>query len=210
MFIRRRYLRYYKLAIQYLLIKRLSVSKADISKQVEINYKTFLNLNIEPKNSINWILRKKHLALVTDSKKHIKVKTILKYLSNDNLNKIINNIVESDNSTPFEEPISHNKKFWNSGNNYFIYNVLFSFRKNVTSYQNANTYIVSDNSYNLYSKKYYQSLEKMNPDEIKTFLDSNPIEITNNDVTSGKHRVFAMIGWLINGNEYIPFKARVV
>ena len=46
--------------------------------------------------------------------------------------------------------------------------------------------------------------------EIGQFLKSNPIEISNNAIVSGKHRAFAMIGRIINGKEYIKFRAKYV
>ena len=42
---------------------------------------------------------------------------------------------------------------------------------------------------------------------VKQF-SKNPIEISKNSIVSGKHRAFAMIGRLINNQEYIKFKVR--
>ena len=47
----------------------------------------------------------------------------------------------------------------------------------------------------------------MNDDDIKLFLSRSLIEITDNSVTGGKHRVFAMIGRLLDGEHYIPFSS---
>ena len=49
----------------------------------------------------------------------------------------------------------------------------------------------------------------MNEEELRTFLKDNPIEVTNNCVTSGKHRVYAMIGRIAKGKDYIPFYVEV-
>ena len=49
----------------------------------------------------------------------------------------------------------------------------------------------------------------MNDNEIESFLRDNLIEITDNHISSGKHRVFAMIGRLIEGKDYIPFYTRI-
>jgi len=208
LFFKRRYLKLHKKFIRYQFNQRAKIS-GNNSKDIILNYEAFLNLNIEPKHSINWILRKRHLNLVTNNKKNVKVKQIISYLTKSKIENLLNDVVESNNKFIFEEPISHNKSFWTSGNNYFLYNVIFSFRKNVVGYQEANTYIANNNVPNLYSSDYYNSLKRMNIEDIKSLLDKNPIEITNNSVTSGKHRIFAMIGWLLNGNDYIPFKARV-
>lgn len=208
LYFKRRYLIVSKKFVNYLFYRRLHIS-AYKKPIVDLNYKTFMNLRIEPKQSVNWILRKGHLNLVTKNKKYTKVKKIIYHLKKNKIENLLNNMVESDNRFVFEEPISHNKKFWTSGNNYFLNNIIFSFRKNVVEYQNANSYITQKTKPNLYSSKYYSSLEKMSEDEVAYFLEQNPIEVTNNAVTSGKHRVFAMIGWILEGNEYIPFKAIV-
>ncbi len=207
LFYKRRYLKLNKKLIRYKFNQRADVSEK--SNDIILNYKAFLNLNIEPKHSINWILRKRHLNLVTNNKKNIKIKQIISYLTKSKIENLLNDVVESNNQFIFDEPISHNKSFWTSGNNYFLYNIIYSFRKNVVSYQEANMYIAKDNVLNLYSSDYYRSLEKMNAEDVRSLLDQNPIEISNNSVTSGKHRVFAMIGWLLEGNDYIPFKATI-
>jgi len=46
----------------------------------------------------------------------------------------------------------------------------------------------------------------MNDNEIADFLMKHPLIVENGCVTSGKHRVFAMIGRLASGKSYIPFK----
>ena len=47
-------------------------------------------------------------------------------------------------------------------------------------------------------------LYPMTDSEIIDFIRANPIEITNNSVSSGKHRVFAMIGRLVSNKTYLP------
>ncbi len=49
----------------------------------------------------------------------------------------------------------------------------------------------------------------MNDEEIKSFLFETPIEVQNNAVIGGKHRVFAMIGRLLEDKPYIPMRAFV-
>ena len=43
----------------------------------------------------------------------------------------------------------------------------------------------------------------MSPDEISNFLIVNPIEITNNYITSGRHRGMALIGEILNNKSDI-------
>ena len=195
----------------FLFRRRLDIPDIKRTGIYAMNLKTFLNLKIENELSINWLMRRDHLDIVTKNKKNIKVKDIVKYFSNKtNLHNKIQSIKETDNLKIYKEPISHNKSFWNSGNNYFINNLLYGFRKNVTPYNKANKYIKEVNKPNLYSKNYYESLEIMSDNEIRIFLKENPIEVTNNSVTSGKHRIFAMINRLIDDKEYIPIYVEIV
>lgn len=191
-------------------IFKLNSKKKSFSYQkIELN--DFLKLNIESKDSINWILRKTHLDIVTKNKTYVKVQDILNYLKKPGqLEKLINDICEVDTSAIFDEPIHLNRSFWSSGNNFFIYPVLFGFKMNVVPYKNANNYIEKKIKPNLYSKEYFMKLENMDRSQIAELFEKSPIEVTNGSVTSGRHRVFAMIGRLIEGKEYIPIQSKLI
>jgi hypothetical protein len=169
----------------------------------------FLNLKIEPNDSYNWKWRAKHLNIVTNDRKFVIVKDIIDYLSSvDVINNIENSIKESVLNEPFEIPSNLDMDFWWSGNNYFWYCIKYKFRKNVIPYAEVNNYLaIKEKKHMLYSSGYYESLEIMNDDDIKLFLSRSLIEITDNSVTGGKHRVFAMIGRLLDGEHYIPFSS---
>ena len=177
----------------------------------KLSYDDFLNVCVEDKKSINWLLRKPHLDIVTNSKKNLKVKDILDYFKTPGLlDSKLNSIVETDTSTSFEEPIHLNKKFWLSGNNFYIYPLIFRFKKNVIAYKKANEYISKKHNTALYSKKYFQSLEDMHANEIEEMFKNSPLEITNGALTSGRHRTFAMIGRLLADEAYIPIFTRII
>lgn len=177
----------------------------------KISKKKFLKLEIESKSSKSWILRKKHLDVVTNFGKNRKVYEIINFFTNEkNFDNIQAEIVETPTSRTFEEPLYANKNFWNSGNNYFIYPLIYQFKKNVVSYKDANNYIRDIKEPMIYSNEYYKSLEDMSDKEIVEFMKNNPIEISNNSIVSGKHRSFAMIGRLIEGKKYIPFYAKYI
>ena len=174
----------------------------------EISLKNFLKLNIEHKNSFNWQMRKPHLDLVTNNGKARKIKQIINFIKKSNLLlDFEDSVIETNTLNTFSEPLNINKKFWKSGNNFFIYPILFQFKKNVVPYSKVNNYIKTQNFPPVYSFEYYKQLDDMRDDEIRKFLNDEYIEITNNSITSGRHRVFAMIGRLVEGKEYIPFKA---
>ena len=171
----------------------------------------FLKLNIEAKNSINWSLRKPHLDIVTKGKTYIKVREVIKYLSNsERLEKLKMEVIEVDTSSIFDEPVHLNKQFWHTGNNFYFYPILFGFKINVVNYTSTNEYILKNLKPNLYSKEYYEKLENMDEKEISNLFKKSPLEVTDGNITSGRHRTFAMIGRILDGKNYIPIYAKII
>ena len=124
----------------YVLLNNLELDNYIVGSLHQINFETFLNLEIESKDSPSWLVRK-HLDLVTDNKRYTKISDIIGYLSRDNnLHKLMSKVTESKIDKPIEGSVSHSKKFWYSGNNYFIYAIYFQFRKNVLPYKKVNTF----------------------------------------------------------------------
>ena len=196
------FLKNFTLMRNFVSIFRRTFSK---NKVKFLNKNEFLELHIEPKGATNWTLRKPHMDIVTDNGKYTRVRDILKYLKNENnFYKSLNKVVEVDTSTPFKEEIHLDRRFWQSGNNFYIYCIKYQFRKNVVPYNEANKYIDNINTPNLYSDSYFNSLDEMNDDEIKElFLNSN-LEVTSGAITGGRHRMYAMIGRIASGKKYIP------
>ena len=50
----------------------------------------------------------------------------------------------------------------------------------------------------------------MNKKEIEELFENSPLEITNGAISSGRHRVFAMIGRLIQEKEYVPIYTEII
>ncbi|REL37541.1 hypothetical protein DYD21_07045 [Rhodohalobacter sp. SW132] len=174
----------------------------------QLDEEEFLNLNIEPMDSFNWKWRKPHLDIFTDGGKYTKIKDIVSYLKSKNtLHKIVKDINETDMTEEFYEPVNLDQNFWQSGNNYFLYCILFEYKKGVTPYHLANKYIEEVKFPKLYTKDYYESLSDMSEKEIIEMFKKDPIETTNGAVTSGKHRVCAMMGRNISGKHYLPIWA---
>lgn len=176
----------------------------------KITLKEFENLLIEPEDSFNWKWRKPHLDIITNNQSVRSVKAIIDYIKNEKgLDLLVSNVIETDTSSEFHEPHNFDSRFWQSGNNYFIYNIKYQFRKGVLQYNYANKYIKDNKIPLLYTADYYESLDIMTKKEIVNLLRHHPIEISDNAVTSGKHRVSAMIGRIVAGEKYIPFWAVV-
>ena len=114
-------------------------------------------------------------------------------------------IVETNTSTAFDEPIYLNKKFWKNGNNFYIYPLIFGFKKNFIGYEKVNEYIKLNKKPKAYTKLYYKKLTNMSSAEIKELMIQKPIAINNEGFLGGRHRVAAMIGRIIKGEAYIPF-----
>jgi len=172
----------------------------------KISYNDFINCKIEEDNSINWSLRGPHLNLITDNGRLRKIKDIINFFKDfSSVKKLKTDVlVETDTTEPFSDPINLNKKFWQTGNNYFFNCIYFGFKHDVTPYALVNNYISANNKYPVYSSEYYKHLKSMNLSQIKIFLENNPVVLENGCITHGQHRVCAMIGLLAAGNEYIP------
>ena len=132
---------------------------------------------------------------------------IIDFLKPNKLNELKSEIVETPADNVFDEPIYWSKNFWNKGNNFFIYSIIFGFKKNVIPYDKVNFYINNKKSPNIYSYTYYDSLPNMDDKEISKLLKSKPLEIYDNGFSSGRHRACAMIGRLIREESYIPIYA---
>jgi hypothetical protein len=171
----------------------------------QIDERFFRSLLIEPSDSFNWRWRKPHLDLVTDQGVLCSAGMIADHFRNPNvMAQVAERIVETDTTTPFNDPANFDPRFWQSGNNYFINCILYQYRRGVVPYQNANDYIKSGQTPKLYSAEYYARLPEMSDCEIETLLRDQPIEVQQGAVTSGKHRVFAMIGRLASGKPFLP------
>ena len=184
-----------------------------VLKTAGIEYKKvseaeFLATLIEPDDSFNWRWRKPHLDLITCKGKYRRIGEIVQYLkSGEGLQKLTPQIKETDVSKPFYDPANMDQRFWQRGNNFFIYCIKYQFKHGVVPYGKANEYIKKKCRPLLYTLEYYESLRSMADEEIETLLKTEPIEITAGAITSGKHRVCAMIGRMVSGKPYIPFWA---
>lgn len=170
----------------------------------------FRDLLIEPEHSFNWKWRKPHLDIITNNQRARRVSEIIDYIGDpDNLDHLLSEVSETDTTSEFYEPCNYDPRFWQSGNNFFIYNVKYQFRRGVLEYGDAAKYISAGEKPALYTSDYYESLPEMGDLEIGALFLDKPIEITNGAVTSGKHRVTAMIGRIVAGKHYIPIPAVV-
>jgi len=170
----------------------------------------FRDILIEPNESYNWVWRKRHLDLVTDSGRYRKVEEIIQYLADTHVRLAIEkNLHETDTSIRVLEPINRDMDFWWGGNNFFWNCVKYGFRKEVIPYSEAREYIESGRRPLLYTGAYYDSLPIMTDAETRRLLLKHPIEITEGAVTSGKHRAFAMIGRIVAGKPYLPVRAKI-
>ena len=70
--------------------------------------------------------------------------------------------------------------------------------------------VLNKNPYLNNFKDRTSQVNSMSDKEILYFLRSNPIELFDNSVTSGKHRAFAMIGRLLADRPYIKVRAFVL
>jgi hypothetical protein len=178
------------------------------NRRVVLDQEGFKALYFE-EDPLNWRLRKPHLDILTANGKLRTVGEIIDYLSDaENLARVMSGIEEGPAQNEYyREPLYFNTKFWHSGNNLFINCVLYSFRKNVISYERLNSTSFQPGSKRIYSADYYESLEPMSETEISRLLERMPILVAGHKLVGGRHRVCAMIGRLVNGQSYLPVHA---
>jgi hypothetical protein len=162
-----------------------------------IDYEYFINIDLFIRD-----YKKDHIKIVTNNLS--KIKDIIVYLKREIRNI---KIVERNTLFKFKENIKNNIKnnkfFWSQGNNFYFYNVIYGYKKNVISYKNINKFIYNSKNM-IFSKEYYESLESYNDDEIELFLFFNVFFVSNNTFKHGFHRLFAMIGRIVHNKKYIP------
>ena len=105
------------------------------------------------------------------------------------------------------EPISHNHHFWGNGNNLLLNSYIYGFRNGVIPYNNLNDLYVEGIKTSVYSSDYYKNLPKMTITEVENLTKNYLLEIKNDILISGRHRALAMLKWLEEHDEYIPFYA---
>lgn len=175
-------------------------------RYVQLSEDAFKAAQIEPKDSFNWRWRKPHLDLVTDGGRLTFISDIIEHFrEGETLDRKREMVIETDTSKPFWEPANFDPRFWQSGNNYFLYCIIYQYRHGVLAYTDANTYIVAGGLEDLYTARYYENLPKMNINEIIELQRAKPLEMKLGAIVGGKHRSFAMIGRLVAGEEYLPF-----
>lgn len=166
---------------------------------VQLDEQEFRSLKLDSDNSINWNWRGQHLLAVT--RPGMTIGDTVEHLSDS---KWLKGLIQPELTHPLDEPIQLSPKFWESGNMFFAAPILYGFRHLVMPYRGANLYINRGISPSLFSSQYFESLAQMTDKEIGLFLSSHPLEVTNDYLTSGRHRASAMLGRLLRGESYIP------
>ena len=170
----------------------------------KVDIKQFKKLKFDP-IEYNCYFREHHYSYITRNLKNFKIKDIINFLKEKKIINIKKGIRETIIIKQLKEPIYLNKKFWRSGNNFYINPILYGFKKNFIGYEKVNNYLDLQKKPRIYTGSYYQKLKDMSENEIKNLLKQNPIEINKYGFLSGRHRVAAMIGRLLRGEKYFPF-----
>lgn len=167
----------------------------------------FLDLQFDPPGSLNWSWRGRHFSKV--SQEGWTIRQSIEALEG-RLDEVEQTVTETNLLTCCPEPINLSRKFWQTGDNFFFFPLIFGFRHSVLPYHAANLWISHGLLPMLYSREYYAQLPPMREEEIQTFLQDNPVEIRAGALVSGRHRAAAMMGRLLKGETYIPLVARIL
>jgi hypothetical protein len=187
----------------YYLFNKIKAITLIKKSPVKLSEEQFLDLKIDDDDAVNWVLRGGHTeALVKRGETFREARDRL--IESNAFQTYQDFTNEIDTSKAFSEPMNLSLRFWSTGNNLFLYPAIFGFRHLVMPYNGANLYINAGIKPNIYTASYFDNLPKMNDNEIENFLASNPLEVTNQAFTSGRHRACAMLGRLVKGQTYIP------
>ena len=104
------------------------INKFKKRKIFKLQENKFRKLKFDP-DEFNWYFRDKHYRLITQNLKYIKVDDIIKFLHKKKLGIVSRQVVDTTITKPVAEPIYLNKRFWKTGNNFYINPILFGFKK---------------------------------------------------------------------------------
>lgn len=187
--------------------KLLAQGTRNSSVVKKLSLEEFLSLQIDEEGSVNWSWRANHMEALYREGETLRA-TLARLKKNAGLD--LNRIVETKLESCVPEPTNLSYEFWRTGNNFFVYPFLYGYRHLVMPYHAANLYISYIGVPILYSAAYFEDLKPMSETEIEKFLRRNPISITGNSVTAGRHRISAMLGRLHRGEKYLPVYATQV
>jgi len=189
--------------INYFKIKH----KGQIIKKIDFN--EFKKLEFyDQNNNLDKNYRLNHLNIITNNKEKKTIGEIIDYINiikhDSDFKKNI--IQPKDISLDKDFPRFIDENFWFNGNAYYINCILNSFKINIINYENVETMRCADNNEIFFSENYYKSKKNMEIDDIKKIFELDPIKVKNNTIISGRHRVCAMIGRILNNEKYLQIK----
>ena len=155
---------------------------------------------------IERFVRQKQYLIVTDNLQKVRINEIINLMKE----KTIDFVWDYYSEQPTEIALKNvdrwlDQEFWNNGNTHFLGNIKYEFRKGTIAYETVKLETEPVKAEIFVSSQYFEKRQLMSDVEIADLLEHNPISLRGSHVTSGRHRVFAMVGRLINGKNYIPF-----
>mgnify|MGYP006103545061 CR=1 FL=1 len=179
---------------------------ANSFRYYKIGEREFKELTIYEGNFIESFVRQKQYLIVTDNLQKIRINEIVNFMKEKTIDFVWNNYSEQPGKMiPKNVDRWLDQDFWQNGNTHFLGNIKYEFRKGTIAYENFNSDTQPIDADIFLSTEYFENRQLMNDIEIANLLDDNSISLRGKHVTSGRHRVFAMVGRLINGKQYIPF-----
>jgi hypothetical protein len=170
----------------------------------KLNLDQFLRCGVVDENPLNHLVRREHFDIFRVVAGELTVGNIVTLVETpQHWKTVLERERQPQKCKIGDLPIHLNLDFWTNGNSYFLNVMRAGFRQNVVAYEHREEWeqLVQIP----FSDDYYQSCSPMNDTAIAALLRDNPISLRNGAFASGRHRVFAMIGRLARGQEYIPF-----
>ena len=154
-------------------------------KLIQINLEHFLNMTVVTGHG-----GKEVVNLDGELKT---VKDLVEYWNPQRIEEILKELSKGKH----KETMDRTGSFDFCRNPQYINSMVAGFRHNVADHHEV--------GWDKMTKEYYDSLEPMSDEEIKTYLRENPVEFEKNHIKHSYHRACAMVGRLIRGEKYIPF-----
>ena len=189
----------------YLTLQKLGLNGvAEPIRYRALPLEEFLKLSVFCGNLTDRFVRRNQLSVVTDNFRNVTVQEIIDFFKHRDLDAFRSRHVVNPKQM---HQVTANQwldlNFWFDGNTHFFGNIYYGFRHDVVAYESVSNEF-SDAL--VFSMEYFGGKKSMSSADVKRLLEQNPITIRKTHLTGGRHRVFAMIGRLVSGGDYIPFK----
>ena len=165
--------------------------------------KEFLNLSILPNSPLDLLVREQSIQLISADWKIEKFCDLIDFYGIiENRDLILKKTYLKKNTFDTNYSTHYDLQFWDCSNAHYILPLLFGFRKNIASYDTTR----GNKTLKQLTSRYFKSQEKMNREDIQNLFEFSPPIICGDEIVSGRHRMIALAGHLMENKIFIAPK----